>query len=71
PTPQVREVLEEQYGELLIWQGINANGQAITELWLSDDTFTVVVTAPDGTSCIGAAGREWMDLPRAWPGELG
>ena len=41
--------------------GIGASGEALYELFVADTgTWTILVTRPDGTSCIAASGESWM-----------
>ena len=42
------------------------NGGGLMELWVSENTWTLVVSGPDGQSCIIAAGEGWRDVePKA------
>ncbi len=56
------EQLGSRYAETQIAMGLASNG-ALLELFASGDgtTWTVVVTAPGGQSCILAAGESWRD----------
>ena len=55
------EALASKYKEGLVGGGLQ-NEQQLLEVWSSDETgsFTVLVTRPDGISCIVAAGRNWV-----------
>ena len=46
--------------------GLASNGKLV-EVFSSDDgsTWTIVLTAPGGVSCIIAAGKYWENLPPA------
>lgn len=43
-----------------------AKGGAIVELWLSPggDTWTILLTWPNGKSCILSAGDYWLPAPK-------
>lgn len=54
--------LESGYSEKPIAMGLSADG-AVVEVFASDaGSFTIVVTRPDGLSCILIAGESWEDL---------
>lgn len=61
-----REVIVERlinrYGESLTATGMNR--QQVMEIWTSEETgsFTVLLTSPDGMSCIAATGRNWFAI---------
>lgn len=61
----VLKTLEQQYGELEIGYGVTMDG-ALLELAAAKDgaTWTLVRTAPNGTSCLVAAGHNWGDAPK-------
>lgn len=54
--------LNRQYGELRRATGLGS-AQALIEVWVSYDTgsWTILLTRPNGTSCIMAAGDAWQD----------
>lgn len=54
--------LAERYGEVLA--GMGEAGGNLIELYRSDKTasWTILVTQPNGTSCMVAAGRGWQDV---------
>jgi len=45
----------------------------LVEVLTSDNgsTWTIIVSQPNGTNCLVAAGREWQDLPRAVGHDVG
>jgi len=56
--------LETQFDEKVIGRGLANAGKTMIELFVSQGgTWTVVVSAPDGKSCILASGDSWHDLP--------
>ncbi len=61
---EVAERLAGDYAEAPIAVGLASSG-AVIEVFTSTDgsTWTIVVTRPEGTSCLVAAGEAWMTLP--------
>ncbi len=57
---QVIERLAERYGETLQSMGMHSS-QGVLEVYASEatGTWTILVTSPDGTSCLIAAGEMW------------
>jgi hypothetical protein len=57
---QVVERLAERYGETLVSMGMHANS-GVVEVYASEatGTWTILVTTPDGTACLIAAGEMW------------
>jgi len=57
---QVVERLAERYGETLQSMGMHSNN-GLLEIYASEETgtWTILVTSPDGTSCLVAAGQMW------------
>jgi hypothetical protein len=61
--------LAERYGETLRSMGLH-QGDALVEIYSSDatGTWTILMTRPDGTTCLLAAGQQWEQdaapLPR-------
>jgi hypothetical protein len=60
----VIERLETKYSEKLTVGGLQKNrtAQSVMEIWASDETgtFTVLLTNPNGISCIVAAGTDFF-----------
>lgn len=57
----VKAIEGSQYGESSIGKGISGGGQAVVELFVGKETFTVLVTWPaSGRTCIIAAGKMWV-----------
>jgi hypothetical protein len=56
--------LTKRYSEAPVAVGL-ANSGVLVEVLSSDkgSTWTIIVSQPDGTSCLVAAGKEWQDLP--------
>jgi hypothetical protein len=57
--------LQAQFQEAPAAVGIADNG-ALLEVFASKsgETWTVMVTMPNGISCMVASGQQWQDLPR-------
>lgn len=68
----VVERLAERYGETLQSMGMHANN-GLLEVYASDatGTWTILVTTPDGTACMIAAGEMWegQATPLSKPGK--
>ncbi|MFQ5624238.1 MAG: hypothetical protein ACE5FS_12690 [Paracoccaceae bacterium] len=58
--------LEKTYGESRTGSGLNGNSSMI-EIWASakTGTWTILMTRPDGISCVMATGQAWEDVPLA------
>jgi hypothetical protein len=56
--------LSTRYGESPMGAGLNSTTK-IMEVWASakTGTWTILLTDTDGTSCIVAAGKDWLDAP--------
>lgn len=61
PRSDIVEKLLDVYGENFSGGGLH-NDSAVYEVWTSDDagTWTILLTRPDGTSCVMAAGTDWL-----------
>ncbi len=61
---EVAERLAGDYAETPVAAGLASSG-AVFEVFTSDDgsTWTIVLTRPEGTSCLIAAGEAWTTLP--------
>lgn len=61
----VLELLAEKWGEVPAAIGL-ANGGGLVEVLVSNggDTWSLIVTTPDGTSCLVATGQAWRPVPR-------
>lgn len=71
----ITERLKTGYGETFAGGGLR-NAESIFEVWKSDEngTWTILMTTPDGRSCVMAAGTDWhnsmpgMEKPVGIPG---
>ena len=63
---RVLEFLAETYQEAPVSRGIANNGGVIEVLTSRDgSTWTILITMPDGQTCMVAAGSDWGQLPGA------
>ena len=71
PREAVLELLTGQYDEATVAIGLATTGGVI-EVLASDDgrTWTIMMTSPDGTSCVVASGEAWIDVIRAAKGQV-
>jgi hypothetical protein len=60
----ITDKLKASYGERFAGGGLR-NESAIFEIWFSEahGTWTILLTRPDGTSCVMAAGTDWRMEP--------
>jgi hypothetical protein len=65
---KIVERLQTKYGESRQGVGV-AQGQRVVEIWASEDSgsWTIVMTMPDGSSCLIAAGEDWEPLEEPTP----
>ena len=60
----VLDYLSSKYSEKPIAMGLAANGGLIEVLSsIEGSTFTIIVTMPEGETCMVAAGEGWENLP--------
>lgn len=59
--------LENSYSETLVAGGLQGNKhvQTMVEVWASEKTgtFTMILTSPEGVSCVVAAGTNFFNKP--------
>ena len=65
------EMLEQKFAEQPSALGVQADGQLV-EVFVANDgaSWTIVLTRPDGWSCIVAVGQHWESLPGPINGPL-
>lgn len=55
--------LAERYAEVPVSRGLTRHG-AVLEVFASPNgSFTVILTRPDGVSCLVATGEAWHEIP--------
>ncbi|WP_299735900.1 hypothetical protein [uncultured Roseobacter sp.] len=73
PRDAVIESLKSKYAEHFTAGGLQQtrSAQSVMEIWSSPDTgtFTVLLTSPNGISCIVAAGTDFFEGPEISPVE--
>jgi hypothetical protein len=64
PREKVLKHLAEKYGEQPVAVGVMAGGAAVVEVIASQDgsTFTVIISTPNGLSCVKASGAAFQLL---------
>lgn len=61
---EISKQLERRYAEEPISLGLSSAGKLVQVFSTTDGaTWTMVLTTPDGTSCVVAAGKHWQNLP--------
>ncbi len=55
--------LDEQYSESPSAIGLASNGSLLEVLTSDKGSWTIIVTAPNGTTCMVASGNSWELLP--------
>ena len=69
----VTERLKTNYGEEFAGGGLR-NSDSIFEVWMAEETgtWTIIMTMPNGQSCVMAAGTDWRgalpQVPAGIPG---
>ena len=60
PRDTLIETLQSRFGETLTGGGLQSESQLL-ELWSSQNTgsFTMLLTQPNGISCVVATGKNW------------
>ncbi|WP_142850637.1 hypothetical protein [Telmatospirillum sp. J64-1] len=65
----ILESLADEYAEAPTSIGVTNAGNMVEVLTTSDGmTWTILMTMPDGTSCVMAAGEDWMEAPQVAQG---
>ena len=68
PRADVLAHLAKKYREVPVAIGVTNKGALVEVLTTADGkTWTIIVTLPNGTSCLVAAGEGWRSVPRADP----
>ncbi len=57
---KITDALKDRWGERQIGLGINNEG-ALVEVYVNPNngSFTILLTRPDGWSCVATAGKDW------------
>ncbi|WP_323763873.1 hypothetical protein [Marinovum sp.] len=72
PRDHMVDSLSSKFSESLAGGGLQTE-QRLIEIWRSSDSgsFTIIMTRPDGISCVVAAGEYWHDVAAAPAGVSG
>lgn len=64
--PEVVKNLGQKYSEKPVSMGLGNNGSMIEIFASKKGTFTIVVTRPDGKSCLVATGESWESITNSF-----
>ena len=68
----VARLAGDKYNETQIGIGMHAQAGAVVELWMSEDGgWSILLSLPDGQTCMMAAGKGWQALSISGEGEPG
>jgi len=72
PRDRLVESLSDKFSESLAGGGLQSAEQLI-EIWRSEasGSFTIIMTRPDGVSCVVATGENWQDAAAVPAGVTG
>ena len=71
PRDEIVELLDARYSEAPIALGLASGGRLVEVFSTADGaTWTLLLTAPDGTSCMMAEGQGWSALPGPIVGQV-
>lgn len=59
-TKEIFKELSEKFKEMPVGAGLNGGNELVSVFVSETGTFTVVVTSPQGTSCIRSSGTDWV-----------
>lgn len=59
--------LERNHGESPVGAGLTEGGSVVELLTGDNGTWTLIVSNPDGTSCLLATGENWQTAPKKIP----
>ncbi len=60
----IAESLKQSYTETPVSMGVTSGGGIIEVFSSPKGTWTLVITQPNGMSCLIAAGQDWEELPK-------
>ncbi|MCH7833031.1 MAG: hypothetical protein IIC55_09200 [Proteobacteria bacterium] len=56
--------MKKSYAEAPVSMGVTMGGGVIEVYASAEGTWTLVITQPNGMSCLIAAGQDWEELPK-------
>ena len=71
PRAELAARLAAEFAEVPVARGLSADGRMVEAFASAEGTWTIVLTRPDGQSCLAAAGEAWQALPPEPPGRDG
>ena len=60
---EVVHKLKQGYSERPVSMGLNTSGHVVEVFASKAGTFTIVLTFPNGTSCLISVGENWQNIP--------
>jgi hypothetical protein len=60
--------MSDKFGEVPVSQGLSSRG-AMVEVLSSGKTWTIIVTTPNGITCMVGAGESWQNVPAPKKGQ--
>ncbi|HJO74262.1 MAG TPA: hypothetical protein QGH84_03500 [Rhodospirillales bacterium] len=63
PHQSISDSLKKSYTEAPVSMGLTVSGGIIEVFASKEGTWTMVITQPNGTSCLIAVGQDWENLP--------
>ena len=59
---ELSSTLDQRFAEKSVARGLDANGRMV-EIYATDDgaTWSMVITTPEGQSCVVASGEAWAE----------
>ncbi len=64
----VTDNLQQTYSETPVSIGVTVSGSVVEVYASPQGTWTMLITQPDGLSCLIAAGKDWENLPKLTKG---
>ncbi len=58
----ILKILSGTFAEMLNAMGLANNGSVVEVLRLEDGSWTIIMTAPNGVSCVLAVGEHWQEV---------
>ena len=62
PRANVVERLADRYGETQVATGLDDDGRLIEVFASGTGSFTILISYPNGLSCVAAAGQDWRTV---------
>ncbi len=59
--------LEKTFSEAPVSMGLGSNGAMIEVFASPSGSFTIILTRPNGLTCVMAVGENWENLPKPLP----